>query len=97
MYRLEYLPSADRDMEEAENYLSEFSPAAADELAQAFKKQMESLLEFPLLHPVSKYDETLRCMLLPYRYLCFYHVDEDAKLIRVYRVLRGMRDIPNIL
>jgi plasmid stabilization system protein ParE len=97
VYRLEYLPAADRDIEEAENYLYAFSPAAMDKFIAAVKKQEETLLEFPLMYHVCEYDARYRCMPMLYEYLCLYRVDEAEKLITVCRVIRGMRDISSIL
>lgn len=38
-------------------------------------------------------DDFYRSMPLPYEYRLFYHVNEDAKMIEVHRVLRGMMDL----
>jgi plasmid stabilization system protein ParE len=97
VYKLEYLPYFDLDLAEAEDYLYEHSPAAADKLVAAIYQRLPALLEHPLIYPVYEHDDSLRFMVLPYRYLCFYYVDEDTKTVRMYRLLRGMRDIPNIL
>ena len=97
MYRLEYLPEAVADILEAEAYLYELSPPAADQFAEAVEKLAATLTENPFVCQVSRHDESLRCMSLPYRYLCFYYVDESKNLVQVYRILRGMRDIANIL
>ena len=97
MYKVEYLPEAITDILDARAYLHEFSPAAANKLAEAIEKRTEALTAFPLLYPVYDFDDSLRLMPLPYQYLCFYYVDEEAKTVKVYRVLRGMRDIPSLL
>lgn len=97
MYRIEYLPSAIVDIEEIEKSLEQFSASAADKFSQAVEEQTANLIEFPIMYPISEYDDDLRSMGLPYKYILFYHVNESAKLIQVYRVLHGMRDIPNIL
>ena len=97
MYKLEYLPYFDLDLAMAEDYLYEHSPAAADKLVAAIDKRIPALLEHPLMYPVYQYEASLRFMVLPYDYLAFYYVNEDAKTIQMYRLLRGMQDIPNIL
>ena len=97
MYKLRNLPTADLDMLEAEAYLYEHSPPAADKLSVAFEQKTDALVENPFMYKVYEAKPYFRCIPLPYEYLCFYHVDEDAKIISVHRVLRGMRDIPNIL
>ncbi len=97
MYRLRYLPSADADMAEAEAYWNERSSAAADKLAEALLQKTETLISNPFMYKVYKERPYFRCMPLPYKYLCFYHVDDDAKVISVHRILRGMMDIENKL
>ncbi len=97
MYRLEYLPSAEHDIIKAEAYLYERSPAGADKFTNAVEKQGGLLADNPLMYEVYEERPYFHRMLLPYGYLCFYHVDDEKKIITVHRVLRGMMDIPNIL
>ena len=97
MFRLEYLPLAGLDILEAEAYLFEYSPKAADIFTKAIEKQGTFLINNPLIYKTYEEKPYFRYMPLPYKYLCFYHVDESAKTITVHRILRGMRDIPNIL
>ena len=96
MYRLRYLPAAEDDLVEAESYLDELSHAAADKLSTVFEQKMDTLAGNPFMYTVYEAKPYFRCLPLPYEYLCFYHVDEDAKMINVHRVLRGMRDISNL-
>ena len=97
MYKLEYLPSANIDIMEAEAYLYEFSQTAADKFSEAIDRQMALLISRPFMYPVYKDRKYFRCILLPYKYLCFYHADETAQAVTIHRVIRGMRDIQNIL
>jgi plasmid stabilization system protein ParE len=97
LYHLDYLPSAVVDILVAEDYLNEFSPSAADKFTEAIEIQTNNLRKHPLMYPVYRYDESLRCITLPYEYLYFYYVDESAKLIQAYRILRGMQDIENLI
>ena len=97
MYSLEYLPSADLDILEADTYLCEHSLPAADKFMEAIEEQESLLIANPFMYPVYEARTYFRLMPLPYRYLCFYHVDESAKIITIHRILRGMRDILNIL
>jgi len=97
VYRLEYLPSAETDILEIDVYLYEHSPAAADKFADSIEKLTETLLEHPFMFPVYEDDPYFRHMTLPYKYRLFYHVDEDAEIIKIYRVLHGMRDVKSIM
>jgi plasmid stabilization system protein ParE len=84
-------------MEEAEVYWNECHPPAADKLAKALEQKTDALVDNPLMYKVYEERPYFHCMPLPYGYLCFYHVDEDAQMISVHRILRGTRNIPNIL
>ena len=97
LYKLIYLPSFDSDLSEAEDYLFGFNSTAVDKLTEAIDEQMATLIEHPFIYPAYRKNTKYRFMLLPYQYLCFYCVDEETKTIHVYRLLRGMRDIPSIL
>jgi plasmid stabilization system protein ParE len=96
-YQLDYLPKAELEILEAENDLYAYSPAAADKFEAAIARQEALLADNPLMYQVYDDRPYFRCMNLPYKYLCFYHVDEDAGLITVHRLLHGMRDIASIL
>ena len=97
MYTPKYLPSAANDIFEIEETLYEFSPSSADKFIEALDEKVKHLTKQPLMYKVYEERPYFRCMPLPYKFLCFYHVDEDAKLINIHRVLHGMRDISNIL
>jgi len=96
-YKLKYLPSFDIDFIYAEEYLSEVSNSAARKLMLAIKNQMSRLVNYPFMCPVYEFDMRFRVISLPYQYLCFYSVDEDTKTLEIYRLVRGMRDVPNLL
>ena len=97
MYNVIYLPSFENDLIEAEDYLYKHSPPAVDKLTGAISEQMLNVAEHPYMYPSYPGFEDLRYMTLPYQYLLFYTVDEERNYIEVYRILRGMRDIPNLL
>jgi plasmid stabilization system protein ParE len=96
-YQPEYLPTAEREILKAEDDLYAYSPPAADKFEAAIARQEAFLADNPFMYPVYEEKPYFRRMGLPYGYLCFYHVDEEAGLITVHRVLHGMRDIPSML
>ena len=97
MYKLEYLPSAQTDILEIDTYLYEHSPAASDKFFNSIEILEENLVRHPFMYPIYENDPYFRHMTLPYRYRLFYHVDEDAKIIKIYRILHGMRDVRGIM
>jgi len=97
VYRLEYLPSANTDILEIDAYLYEHSPSAADKFVDSIEKLTETLLRHPFMFPVYEDDPYFRHMVLPYKYRLFYHVDEGGGVIKIYRILHGMRDVDGIM
>ena len=96
MYRTEYLPSALADILEIENNLFELNANASDKFTEAITEHAETLTEHPLLYQIYEDNNYFRSMPLPYGYRLFYHVDENAKVIKVHKVLHGMRDLGNM-
>ena len=97
MYKLKYLSSFDDDLIEVEIYLMEYSPAACDKLTESIIEKVADLIHHPYLYPISPYDNRLRFIVLPYKYILFYHVNEADRVIEIMRILRGMMDISSIL
>ena len=102
MYKLEYLPVAQRDMVEIVRYISGElqNPTAADRLAMELVNAAESVLTFPYALPAY---QSLRPLKREYRtilvqnFLMFYWVDEEKKLVTVARVVYAKRDIARLL
>ena len=92
-YDIEYLPSAAVDILEAEAYLYELSPTAAKRFTDEIQRLTENLREHPYMYQVYEDDGYFRSMPLPYSYRLFYHVDETAEVIKVHRIIYGMRDL----
>ena len=102
MYKLEYLPSARRDLVDIVGYISHElnNPAAADRLAIALVEAGDSLSAFPYANPVHT---PLRPLKHEYRkilvrnYFMFYRVDEEKQLITVARVIYARRSLDALL
>ena len=102
MYKLEYLPVAQRDMVEIVRYISEElqNPAAADRLAMELVNAAESVLTFPYALPAYQPIRPLKReyrKILVQNFLVFYWVDEEKKLVTVARVVYAKRDISRVL
>ncbi|EHL70728.1 type II toxin-antitoxin system RelE/ParE family toxin [Cloacibacillus evryensis] len=102
MYKLEFLPVAQRDMVEIVQYISrELSdPTAAERLAEELISAADGIRTFPYANP---HYIPLRPLAHEYRklsvqnYLMFYWADEENKLITVARVLYAKRDYNRLL
>ena len=102
MYRLEYLPAAQKDMVEIVRYISQElqNPDAAESLAVALVNAAESVLEFPYAtaayRPIRPLKHEYRKILVK-NFLMFYWVDEGKKLVTVARVIYAKRDYGRLL
>ena len=100
MYKLEYLPVAQRDMVEIVRYISGElrNPAAADRLAMV--NAAESILTFPYALPAYQPIRPLKReyrKILVQNFLMLYWVDEEKKLVTVARVVYAKRDVARLL
>ena len=98
MYKLEYLPVAQRDMVEIVRYISGElqNPAAADRLAMELVNAAESILTFPYALPAYQPIRPLKReyrKILVQNFLMLYWVDEEKKLVTIARVVYAKRDV----
>ena len=102
MYKLEYLPVAQRDMVEIVRYIGGElqNPTAAARLAMELVNAAESVLTFlyalPSYQPIRSLKREYRKILVQ-NFLMFYWVDEEKKLVTVARVVYAKRDISRLL
>jgi plasmid stabilization system protein ParE len=96
-YKLEYLPAAATDILEIEAGLYEFSPAAADKFTDEMRRLTKILCEHPLIYQVYEDNNYFRSIPLAYHYRLFYHVFEEDKIIKIHRIIHGMRDLSRAL
>ena len=102
MYKLEYLPVAQRDMVEIVRYIGGElqNPTAAARLAMELVNAAESVLTFPYARPSYQPIRSLKReyrKILVQNFLMFYWVDEEKKLVTVARVVYAKRDISRLL
>lgn len=102
MYKLEYLPVAQRDMVEIVRYISGElqNPTAAARLARELVNAAESVLTFPYALPSYQPIRSLKReyrKILVQNFLMFYWVDEEKKLVTVVRVVYAKRDVARLL
>jgi addiction module RelE/StbE family toxin len=100
MYKLRYLPLAQKDMEDITDYISDTlkAPQAAMDLLDAVETGINRLQA----HPFScRVYQALRQVDLEYRalvvknYLVFYIVLDDY--VEIHRIVYSRRDLPQIL
>lgn len=102
MYKLSYLPLANRDIADAVNYIADelFAPKAALDLLDAFDMSISRLKDFPyscrVYQPVKPLEQEYRIMPVK-NYTVFYTVDEQKKLVEITRVIYTKRYFENQL
>ena len=106
-YKIEYLPSALRDLTEIADYIGVKlnNPEAADRLSETIVSTIEKLTDmpyrYPVYYPVATF--SVKPLKMEYRkmviknYLVFYWVNEEKHLVTIARVIYGGRNIDNIL
>ena len=102
MYKVQFLPVAQRDLLEITEYISSElgAPVAAVSLAEKIVTASERLGEFPYSCPVYA---PIRPLKHEYRrlrvenYLLFYCVSENEKTVTVMRIIYARRDLERLL
>ncbi len=102
MYKLSYLPLANRDITDTVNYIADelCAPKAALDLLNALDKSISLLKDFPyscrVYQPVKSLQQEYRIMTVK-NYAVFYTVDEQKKLVEITRMIYAKRDFANQL
>lgn len=98
MYKLSYLPLANRDIADAVNYIADelLAPKAALDLLDALDKSISRLKDFPyscrVYQSVKPLEQEYRIILVK-NYAVFYTVDEQKNLVEITRVIYAKRDL----
>ena len=106
-YKMEYLPSALRDLTEIADYIGVKlnNHEAADRLSENIVSKIDKLAEmpyrYPIYYPLAAFP--VKPLKMEYRkmvvkhYLVFYWVNEEKQRVTIARVIYGGRNIDNIL
>ena len=102
MYRIEFLPSSKKDIDNIIYYISHNlkNVTASKKLRDLFMSSFNNILEFPYGCSVYKPIGVLKNEYRSYRvknFLIFYTINDKENLITIVRVLYQKMDISNIL
>ena len=86
---MRYLPLAMQDISEIDEYLSHFYPSTAANFFAELQKHLKTLISTPEIG--EEYRQYRR--LVVKKYLVFYKVNYEERVVYVYRILRGSIDI----
>ncbi|NLP33698.1 MAG: type II toxin-antitoxin system RelE/ParE family toxin [Clostridiales bacterium] len=100
MYKIKYLPLAQKDLVEITNYISDTlkAPKAAIDLVDALDSSISRLSQFPYSHKVYQPIESIETeyRALPVKnYLVFYVVKEDE--VEIHRIVYAKMDLGKII
>lgn len=102
MYKIIYLPIAQRDLEGIIGYIADFEkePINALSLLDAFDEAIGRLKQFPyscqVYIPIREIEYEYR--LLPVKgYGVYYTIYEEKKIVEIHRILSQRMDVPNII
>ena len=97
MYKVVYLPTARKQLEDAVMYIAIdlYSPDAAmnlaDEVDQAVQKLKEMPYRFPIYHTLYAMKREIRFFPVK-NYNVYYVIDEDSKTAEIWRVLHRLQN-----
>ena len=94
-YRSLFLELAEIDLHDVLDYLAGYSLQAAHNFLDNLDKRLSQICEFPKSCEVYRHNPALRRAIIG-NYLLFYEADEKAKVINIYRILHGSRNIETI-
>lgn len=97
MYRVVYLPTARRQLEDAVMYIAVdlCSPDAAMKLADEVDEAVQKLKEMPYRFPIypTRYAMKREIRFFPVKnYNVYYVIHEDAKTVEIWRMLHRLQN-----
>lgn len=100
MYKLRYLPLAQKDLRDIISYISDNlkAPKAAMDLLNAFDSSIRHLQQYPysckVYQPIKPLDTEYRILHVK-NYLVFYKVIEDT--VEIQRIIYAKMDLNNLI
>ena len=91
-YEVIFLPAADQNLCDIDEYLSQFYPSTAANFFARLDKQILLLQDMPYIGAVYIPRPKYRRLIVG-DYLVFYVVDENSNTVEIRRVLHGSQDV----
>ncbi|MDR2900718.1 MAG: type II toxin-antitoxin system RelE/ParE family toxin [Treponema sp.] len=95
-YTVRFSPFAKEDKETIRNYLSKFYPETPHRFTILLKEQIANLKGNPYIYPEYSENTVYRRMNVG-NYIVFYKINDQEKLIDIYRILRASWDLPKYM
>lgn len=95
-YKLLFAETFDEELSEIELYLRERSDQAAQRVLSEIRRHLLLLKRTPYMYP-EYFDRPAFRMLVIFRYLIFYKVNDSERAVEVRHILHGMREVARLL
>jgi len=96
-YRISVSTFAKSDRKGINKYLAQFSVSAPVKFKSELKRYIGIIGETPEIFSEHYANPKYRHVVVYGSYVMFYTIDEDEKVVFIYRILHGAQDIANIL
>jgi addiction module RelE/StbE family toxin len=91
-YKIKFLEIAKKDKEAIKRYLSQFYPSTPKRFINELKHCINNLKDMPYMYQEFEYNGEYRRAVIG-NYLVFYKIDDDERIVKIYRILPGMWDL----
>ena len=91
-FKITFLEEAEQDMDDIEEYLSQYYESTVRNFFVKLKKKVFMLEETPYMYPAYEEDPFFRRMVVG-DYLLFYSVDEARSLVVIHRIFHSSRSV----
>ena len=91
MFKIEYIATFYRDVNDAVSYLDEY-PKKAKRIFEKLDRKLISLAENPEMYPIYNDFPDFRRMVIE-DYLVFYTINEKDSIIEIHRLINGRMNV----
>ncbi len=95
-YKLLFSPESKDDIKSIQLYLKQFSSKAPSRFVSTMREKLDKVKSTPNMYEKYCYQPKYHCMSIE-KYLLLYEVDDQNKVIYIFRILHGAQDTPSYL
>jgi toxin ParE1/3/4 len=95
-YKLLFSPESKEDAKAIRLYLRQFSVKAPARFKSLIQEKLDKVRVYPQMYTTYRYQPKYRCIPIE-NYLLFYEVNDQEKVIYIYRILHGAQDTRSYL
>jgi plasmid stabilization system protein ParE len=95
-YEIQLLDRAVEDIDAISGYLAQSYPGTAGRFLDGLERSLDGLAQNPYMYAEYEHNRAYRRMLVQ-DYLVFYKIFKARKIVHIYRILHGKRNIEAFL